>query len=492
MRANFAAVVAVCLAGCGSTGGNQSVDNSAPSASGGETNQESDNSGGHGSGEMAPPIQIATGAPTLVGVTSDGWAIYRDADALAAARVAESSKIQPISDRPGSTLLRGNAVFNWADMDWTLGVGDLSVWTADAGAHEIGVTPYVEGLVAASADGSTLVFTQNTKATTADLMIAGSDMAAPTVLIEAMGLGSQETCGATLGFVGEQLFVGWCEAGSRSGRIERFEREGDAWNRTVIAEDALPAWSASSDGARVFYQASDYAGYFAEASTATLIDAGVSQGQIAADGSSVLYTVGDQLRRTALPQVMPVPIVTTGYKQPVALSPSFDLALYSTIVTYDSGTQRDLWLATTDGFDAAPLELVHGPIATLGRSSMSRDGQFVFFFTDVSATGGTLHVVQKDGTETLSLPGVVDVVAGDGSMLFFSDNSSDPAAYPIVADLKMVDLAAATDPTLVEASVLGPKNFELAADGQSVIYVRSGQSDGASDGAGLYFRASSN
>src|SRR5882724_9926053 len=394
MRANFVAVVAVCLASCVSTGGNQTVDNPPPSASSGATSQEGDNSGGHGSGVMAPPIQIATGAPTLVGVTDDGWAIYRDADALAAAKVAESAKIQTISDRPGSTLVRGNVVFNWADMDWKLGVGDLSVWTADAGAHEVGITPYVEGLVAASADGSTLVFTQNTKATTADLMISGSDMAKPAVLIKSMGLGSQETCGASLGFVGDQLFVGWCKSGSRSGMIERFDRNGDAWDATVIAEDALPAWSASSDGARVFYQSSDYAGYFAEAGSATLIDAGVSQGQIAADGSSVLYTVGDQLRRTALPQIMPVPIVTTGYKQPVALSPAFDLALYSTVVTYDSATQRDLWLATTDDFDAAPLELVHGPVATLGRSSMSRDGQFVFYFTDVSATGGTLHVAQ--------------------------------------------------------------------------------------------------
>jgi hypothetical protein len=125
MRAKFAAVVAVCHAGCGTSGGNQSVDNAPSSASGGASGQESDNSGGLGSGEMAPPIQIATGAPTLVGVTDDGWAIYRDADTLSAATVAEGSKIQQISDRPGTTLLRGNVVFNWADMDWTLGVGDL-------------------------------------------------------------------------------------------------------------------------------------------------------------------------------------------------------------------------------------------------------------------------------------------------------------------------------------------------------------------------------
>jgi len=54
----------------------------------------------------------------------------------------------------------------------------------------------------------------------------------------------------------------------------------------------------------------------------------------------------------------------------------------------------------------------------------------------------------------------------------------------------MIDLATSTKPTLVEASVLGPKNFELAADGQSVVYVRSGQSDAASGDAGLYFRSS--
>src|ERR1044071_1038321 len=123
MRAKIAAMVAVCLAGCGSSGGNQIFDNAAPSAAGAGGSQESDNSGGPGSGEMAPPIQIATGAPTLVGVTNDGWAIYRDADLLAAAKIGEGSKSLHISDRPGSTLIRGNVVFNWADMDWTLGVG---------------------------------------------------------------------------------------------------------------------------------------------------------------------------------------------------------------------------------------------------------------------------------------------------------------------------------------------------------------------------------
>src|SRR5690348_17852416 len=35
-----------------------------------------------------------------------------------------------------NVLIRGRVVFNWANVDWTANVGDLSVWTADAGRSE--------------------------------------------------------------------------------------------------------------------------------------------------------------------------------------------------------------------------------------------------------------------------------------------------------------------------------------------------------------------
>jgi hypothetical protein len=175
-----------------------------------------------------------------------------------------------------------------------------------------------------------------------------------------------------------------------------------------------------------------------------------------------------------LPNVNPVAIVTTGYKQPVGFSSDFGLALYSTNVSYTQGTQRDLYLATTSGFNPQPLALETQPVATLARSSMSRDGKFVLYLTDVTARGGTLHVADAKGTEVLTLPKVVEAEAAKGSLLAFTDNASDPEKYPVVADLKVIDLAAEQAPRLVEAKVLDPKNFFVDATGTVVSYVRSG------------------
>jgi hypothetical protein len=481
MRSHFCVAVAIGLLGCGTKGATGETTNDGSGGGAGTT----------GSGDLQQPLQIAPGQPSLSGVTSDGWAVFRDGDVLRAASVGTDSMSQEISKKPGSVLIRGNVVFNWADVDWTLGVGDLSVWTAEAGAHEIGETPYAEGLVAASDDGKTIVYTANTTKTATDLLITPSDLSAPQVLIKSMGLGTEETCGASIGFVAEHLFVGWCKVGSRAALIERYDLVGDTWQPTTIAEDALPAWSADATGENVFFQSSAYSGYVSANGTPMLIDAGVAQGTIQPDGAAVLYTVGDQLRRSGLPDVNPVPIVATGYKQPVAFSARYDLALYSTTVTYDNGTQRDLRLVPTDRFNEAPVELVSEPLASLGRSSMTEDGHFVFYFTDVTPSGGSLHVVATDGTELMLLPGVVDVVAASGSTIVYSDNSSDPQLYPIVADLNVIDLSTETAPRLVEAKILDGKNFQLDQAREKIIYTRSGvdRDAEAADRQGLFFRA---
>jgi len=361
-----------------------------PSDEAGATGDVGDVAGGGAGGadyrgEIGTPMQIATGQAALLGVTSDGWVVYRESDVLWAASLDDPDSVQQITDRPGSVLIRGRTVFNWADIDWSVGAGNLSVWTADGGAHTIGITPYSETLVGASEDGSTIVYTANThdvldpdlgaggaasggeggqamggegavtpeRAT--DLMIASSDLARQDVLIASMGLGSERTCTPSLGFVGARLFIGWCTPGSRDAKIQRYEAGTPAWTPTTIADGALPNWSTDAEGERVFYQSSGYSGYVAIGGDQVLVDAGVSQGTLLPNGTSVLYSVGDQLRRTDVPDVNPVAIVTTGYKQPVAFSRDFDLALYSTTVTYESGTQRDLLLAKTSGFNAEPL-----------------------------------------------------------------------------------------------------------------------------------------
>jgi hypothetical protein len=487
-----AALLLIC--GCGSSGAGEMLTDDGSGAKGPDSGEGGNDGDGTGdpnwNGELAAPAQIAAGEATLLGVTGDGWAIFRAMEMLIAAPVAGDEAVKDVSTTPGNVVMRGNVLFNWANVDWEKGVGDLSVWSAEGGSHELGETPYVESWVAASESGSAVVYPANTTETTTDIMISSNDFAEPVVLLPAVGIGTEETCGAQIGFVGERLFVGWCQEGSRAAVIQRFDLVDGEWQSETIAEDALPNWSASASGERVFYQSSQYSGYVAEGGNATLIDASVGRGQITPDGATVLYTVGDQLRRAEVDAVNPVPIVTTGYKQPVGFSSSFDLALYSTTVSYEQGTKQDLLLVSTEGLNTEPIQLVSSPVAALARSNMTADGRFVFYLTDMSANGATLHVVAKDGSEMLSLPGVVEVAAANDSTLVFSDNMSDPNAYPITADLKVLNLAQETTPRVVEEKVLDGRSFYLSPDRKLVTYVRSGVDldPMAADSKGIFVR----
>lgn len=424
---------------------------------------------------IGAPVQVTPGSASMVGVTSDDEVLYRVGDNLMASKL-DGGDSSTVTDQPGNSLIRGSVVFNFGNVDWTANVGDLSIWTAAGGAQEIGPTTYSETLIAASDSGNFLVYTANTntKKAKTDLMIASSDFATDDVLLPGMGLGSDTTCSPSLGFVGEALFVGFCAPGSRDATIQRFDFDGSSWNATTIAEQALPTWSADATGNGVFYQTSDYQGYYATGGQQYRIDASVSRGFLLPDGSAALYTVGDQLRRSPVPYANPEPIVTTGFSEPVAFTTSYGMALYSTTVTYENGTERDLRLVATDGFNPEPIDLVADPVAAMPRSSMTMDGNFVMYLTDVGDRGGTLHVVAMDGTEVVSRPGVLDALAARGSGIVFTDNASDPTVYPNVADLQYLDPAQGGTPTLIEAAVMDPKNFQVDSEGGDVIYARSG------------------
>ena len=105
---------------------------------------------------------------------------------------------------------------------------------------------------------------------------------------------------------------------------------------------------------------------------------------------------------------------------------------------------------------------------------MTADGLYVFYLTDMSSSGATLNVVKSDGTSMVSLPNVTEVVAANASTLVFTDNASDPDQYPIVADVKVLNLAQELEPRLVEEKVLDPRGFHVDASREHVIFVRSG------------------
>ena len=449
MRLRSVMLIGLVVSGCGTSGGETLFQDGNGEAG---TDGAGGDSGAAGAGGDAgtggsdpgdagpppPPRQLAAGAAALVGTTADSHALYRTASGeLQAIALTPDATPFAITDTPGTIVIKGNVVFSWADVDWTTNLGTLRFWTANGGTIEVGTALFAEDMVAATPDGRNVVYNVNVTETTTDLVIAPTDSFSPFTLIPALGRGSQETCRAHLDFVGERLFIGSCPLGSQAATIERFEHTDAGWVPTPIATNALSGWSADQSGERLFYQSSDYRGQFAEGGQSRLVDSSVSGGVMVPDGSSILYNVGDQLRRTEVPQINPIPIVTRGFAQRADFSPNYDWVLYSRTVTYEGGTRRDLLLTDTRGFNPTPRELVAEPVGSLSRSTFTSDSKYVLYLTDVTANGSTLNIASVETGNVRTFSNVDTVLAAKGSKLIFSDNRSDPEKYPIVADLKV-------------------------------------------------------
>jgi hypothetical protein len=437
---------------------------------------------GRAVGPLPAPVRVAGGPASLVGVTSDGYAVYRAADqTLQAVAVHGGGTSLPITDHPGTIVLKHRAVFSWADVDWMTNLGRLLVWTAEGGTHDAGVALYSEEMVAATADGKTIAYNVNVTPTTTDLVITSNDFSAPKTLIAGVGRGSEQTCRSSFGFVGSRLVIGWCTPGSQFGKIERYESLDGQWTGAAIAADSLSTWSSDQSGELIFYQSNDYRGRLVEAGQSKVVDASVSGGIVLPDGSAILYNVGDQLRRTALPEINPTPIVTRGFAQLAEFSSSYDHVLYSREVTYEGGTKRDLMLSDASVFNPQPTELVAAPTAGLSRSAFTSDGQYVLYLTDLHAQGSTLNIYSIARGNVRTLPNVDTVLAAGNATIVFSDHRSDPDKYPIVADLNVLDAASDGPPQLVEPMILDGRSFFADLDTGLVTYVRSGVDRDAND-----------
>jgi hypothetical protein len=93
-------------------------------------------------GPVIPPTQLMPGTPGLVAVTSDGYAIVRDEAGLGAVKLEPGATSAQVLDKPGSVYVNRSVVFNWAGVDWTTNLGDLSIWSATGGSQHIGTAVY--------------------------------------------------------------------------------------------------------------------------------------------------------------------------------------------------------------------------------------------------------------------------------------------------------------------------------------------------------------
>src|SRR5262245_181865 len=157
MRASFTFGLTLAVVSCAGSDGDVSfpatqADGGAGASGAGGSGVDGGMGGSDGGvAPVIPPTQLLEKPVGLVAVTSDGYAIYRDEAALGAVKLAQGAMPTSILEKPGTVLVNRNVVFNWAGMDWTTSLGDLSIWSAAGGTQHIGTTVYAEGLVSVSA-----------------------------------------------------------------------------------------------------------------------------------------------------------------------------------------------------------------------------------------------------------------------------------------------------------------------------------------------------
>jgi hypothetical protein len=342
------------------------------------------------------------------------------------------------------------------------------VWKAASGTRTVGTAMYGEDTALATSDGAYVAFMENVTATTADLVVATPDLASKTVAIAGVGRGAEDTCRASYGFVQNRLFIAWCAPGTTQAKLERLDAPD--FVPVTLATDVNTLWSTDETGEHVFYTDPSSGGWYLGGGAATKIDAGVGWGTMLPDASAVLYTVSDQLRRSELPGLSPTPIVATEYSARAGFSPSFSHSLYSTTVTYEAGTRRDLYLTPTEGFNPSPMLLEAEPTAEISRSAFTTDGSFVLYLTDVSEHEKMLHIAGVDGAEPATVQNVDTAVAAHGSRVVYSTNRSDPETYPITADLAVLDAHAPGTSIVLQTGTTDGRAFHLSGDGSKVVF----------------------
>ena len=434
--------------------------------------EEPGDAGGDGAA-LTAPLRMIPGAAIPVGVTSDGYAVYRLHPKLSAVKLAPSAAAVDISAQPGNAVIRGKTVFFWANVDYAKGRGDLSIWSAPNCSRKLENTLDAEDLVAASADGSRILYPANVTDTTLDVVVATRDLTRRHTLVAGAGRGSMTTCRPRYGFSGDRVIVGSCAPGSLDARVSAWNWDGTSWTETQVAEQAQSDWTADTRGERVVYLTNASQGRLWLGAERLEIDDGIGWARMLADGSALFYTVGDQLRRTGLPEIVPIPIITNKFRNLAAFSPDHAHVLYSSAVVYEGIERRDLLLTATTSFNPAPLKLVATPEARLSRSAFTADSGYALYLDQLSPAGsGTLHVRALASGSELTLPDVDTAVAARGSLIVLSDGRSDPAQYPIVAQLKLLDASSGAAATLLEARVFDGRSFYVTADGRAVVYSR--------------------
>ncbi len=380
----------------------------------------------------------------------------------------------------------GGAVGVWTAVNEDTGLGRLSVWTKATGLKlAADVSPIYE--VDASADGARLAFVRGTGAT-AQLVTAPATLEAANVVVvqNALGDGSAANpCPAFYTFVGQNLFSSTCTG---TGLTATARRTTPAGAILQIDTGLAPYFlSASATGDKVFSAkritgtgtggAAAVYSVGATAVTELAIEAsGVAEGQIAQDGSAVVYRtrLGALKKANTVAPATPTELLPNGGLVGI-LGVARD---FRTVLSHKlppggaDGSLFDLQLSTL----ATPGPAVGVvPTATALEFGFTHASRYVLWVPDVAAPTPSLKARAVAGGADVDL-GSASIFLGkidgtDAVVLGHNEREITVAGdkYPVV-DYKLVDPTGAPKPlvTGVDLAAL------VAPGGKLLVFTEAG------------------
>jgi hypothetical protein len=479
----FASFGLFALIGCG--GGMQTGDGGADLAAADLTGGGGDLAQPPDLGVLLTGVRLVPGNLSLIGATSDGYAIYWDNDAgsVNAAKVSGGMP-QKIADNACEAGTSGTVVFVWHDCmpDGSGGyIGALTLWTASSGAKAAATTSQADTFFAdVAADSSLVAYLDNSDGTIADIIVDKPDHSAPKAVETAVTL-DDSTCIPIFEFAADRLISVLCGANNA------YAVSHDAMAVTIgLLDPAADFLVVDKKGGKVLVKDEmDVAQIFPAAGgmplTTGLPD--LLDGKFLPDGSAILYvTNGGGLFRAAstMGTAMRLQAVADGL---TAISPDGKWALYHTMAGVNTDFS-DFLLAPTGGVAMATKLSATATNASGGTfgDSFTADSGFALYFanaSDADLIGTPTGASTGTGMgKAFGAKGVAAFAAG-GSRVALVDNFTPVANEPGHGDLELVDVATAT-PTLLANSV--DLDFNVTADKKTVVYTFSAEPSHA----GLY------
>jgi hypothetical protein len=461
-----------------------------------------EDSGTPDGGPTAQGTLLTTGEIEIVSTLLDGTIVFIRYGATDASLEA----IAPTGGTP--TVIVPKLVLEGADTDdvvsvvggvvgvWTGvnadGIGKLSVWTKVNGLKEITATSPVYELDA-SEDGTRIAFVR-ANGTTPQLVTAPSTGAAANVVVvqDTLGDGSAANpCAAFYTFVGTDLFSSTC---SGSGITATARRTGPTGTIVTIDTGLAPSFlSISKAGDKVFTAKRITAGgtggaasvFVLGATAATEVPietAGVAEGSISPDGTTVVYrTRANALKKAATAAPVGATELAAAPNVIGLLSIASDFKTVLSHKLAPGGTNGNLFDLQLSSVAAAAAPTVVSATATNLSFGFTRSGRYLMWVPNPAMA--QLKAKAITGGADLDLgPVAVFLDKLDASdRIVVGDNQAQITVGTRkvdVVDFKVIDVATQTSKPIVKAVEIGAL---VMPGGKNVAYTEAAK--------GLYLKA---